>query len=230
MQYLRPMPPLPLSTSQPHIVLEAPERVQMLLWGLKRLAARRHREMGSADRFPALHSFYPVVRSRAGQVHTAFEPKGAGVAPGFLSVLPDAGNDRFALVMQIKERKPPVSQTRNAAHAGFRWQRHLGRTRANPDGDGLLDRSRIDPGVRDLMPPTTIRHHLLGPQQAQHLNLFLAAAAAGPKILAERLIFHRIPADADTKAQASATQHIHLRSLLCHQSGLTLRQNNNGRG
>src|SRR5215510_816801 len=161
MQHLRPIPPLPLSTSQPHIVLEAPERVQMLLWGLKRLTACRHREMGSTDRFPALHSFYPVIRSRAGQVHASFQTKGTGGATGFLSILPYAGNDRSALIVQIKEGKPPVSQTRNAAHASFRWQRHLGRTRANPDGDGLLDRSRIDPGVRDLMPPPAIRHHLL---------------------------------------------------------------------
>src|SRR5215475_7032057 len=136
----------------------------MLPRGVKRLATRRHREMGGADRFPALHGFYPVIWSRAGQVHAAFETKRVGGTTGFLSILPYASNDRFALVMQIKEGKPPVSQTRNAAHARFRRQRHLGRTRANPDGDGLLDRSRIDPGVRDLMPPPAIRHHLLGPQ------------------------------------------------------------------
>src|SRR4029453_202042 len=101
-------------------MLEAPERVHMLSRRLKHLAARGHREMGGADRFPALRGFDPVIRSRASQVHAAFQTKGAGVAPGFLSILPDAGNDRSALVGQIKEGKPPVSQACNAAHAGFR--------------------------------------------------------------------------------------------------------------
>src|SRR5215813_6316685 len=82
--------------------------------------------MGGADRFPALYDFYPIIRSRTGQVDATFQTKGAGVTPGFLSILPYAGNNGFALVMQIKEGKPPVSQTRNAAHAGFRRQRRLG--------------------------------------------------------------------------------------------------------
>src|SRR5712692_8749792 len=117
----------------------------MLLRGVKHLATRRHREMGGADGFPALHSFYPVIRSRTRQVHAAFQTHGARVATGFLSVLSYASNDRFALVMQIKEGKPPVSQTRNAAHARFRRQRRLGRPRANPDGNGPLDGPRIEP-------------------------------------------------------------------------------------
>src|SRR5437667_4538641 len=128
----------------------------MLLRRVKRPAARRHRKMGGADRFPTLHGFYPVVRPCAGQVDAAFQTKGARVTTGFLSVLPDAGNDRFALVMQIKQGKPAVSQTRNAAHAGFRRQRRLGQSRANPDGDRTLDGPWIEPGVRDLMPPPTI--------------------------------------------------------------------------
>ena len=41
-QHLRPIPLLPLTTSQPHLVFEAPDRVQMLSRSLKRLAARRH--------------------------------------------------------------------------------------------------------------------------------------------------------------------------------------------
>src|SRR3989442_15368020 len=125
----------------------------MLLRSVKHLAARRHREMGGADRAPALHSLYPVIRSRAGQVHAALQTQGAGVATGFLRVLPYAGNDRFALVMQIKEGKPPVGQPRNAAHARFRRYRRLGRPRANPNGDRTLDGPWIEPGVRDLMPP-----------------------------------------------------------------------------
>src|SRR5437660_436429 len=88
-----PVLPLPLTTSQTHLVFEAPERVQMLLRGVKRPAARRHREVGCADCFPALHGLYPVRRSRARQVHTAFQPKGPGVATGFFGVLPYAGND-----------------------------------------------------------------------------------------------------------------------------------------
>src|SRR5207249_3547559 len=171
----------------------------MLLRRVQCPAARRHREMGGADRFPALRGFDPIIRSRTDQVDAAFQTKGAGVTTGFLSVLPYTGNDRFALVMQIKQGKPAVSQTRNAAHAGFRRQRRLGQPRANPDRNGPLDGPWIEPGVRDLMPAPAIRHYLLGPQQAQHLNSFLAAAAPGPKILAECLVFHGIPADADTK-------------------------------
>src|SRR2546421_12255743 len=102
--------------------------------------------MGGADCFPALHGFCPVIWSRACQVQAAFQTKGTGGATGFLSVLPYAGNDRFALVLQIKEGKPPVSQTCNAAHARFRWQWRLGQPRANPDGNGTLDGPRIEPG------------------------------------------------------------------------------------
>src|SRR5215467_4910041 len=124
----------------------------MLVRRVKHLAARRHREMGSTDRFPALYGFYPVIRSRTGEVDTAFQTKSAEVTTGFLSVLPYAGNNGFALVVQVKEGKPPVRQTCNAAHAGFRRQRRLGCPRANPDGNGLLDGTRIEPGVRDLVP------------------------------------------------------------------------------
>src|SRR5262245_66578207 len=106
MQHRRPMPPLPLTTLQPHLVLEAPERLHMLSRGLQRLTARRYREMGGADRFPALYGFDPVVRSRAGQVHAAFQTKGIGVTTGFLSILPYAGNHRSDLVVHMKERKP----------------------------------------------------------------------------------------------------------------------------
>src|SRR5262245_52311089 len=67
----------------------------MLLWGVKRPAARRYREMHGADRFPALYGFDPVIRSRARQVDTAFQMQGAGVTTGFLRVLPDAPASRW---------------------------------------------------------------------------------------------------------------------------------------
>src|SRR5262245_25196334 len=108
--------------------------------------------MRGADHCPVLHGFDPVVWSRARQVHAAFQTKRVWVATGLLGVLPYAGDDRFALIMQIKQGKPPVSQARNTAHARFWRYRRLRRPRANPDGNGPLDGARIEPGVRDLMP------------------------------------------------------------------------------
>src|SRR5262245_23240573 len=105
----------------------------MLARSVKRPTASRHREMGGTYRFPALNGLDPVIRSRTSQIHAAFQTKGGRVTTGFRSVLPYAGNDRFALVAQVEERKPPIGQTRNAPHARFRWQRRLGCPRANPD-------------------------------------------------------------------------------------------------
>ena len=66
--------------------------------------------------------------------------------------------------------------------------------------------------------------YLLGPQGAQHGNLFLTPSPTVMEILSQGLVLDGIPADADPQAQAPAAEHIDFGSLLGHQSGLALRQ------
>jgi hypothetical protein len=69
----------------------------------------------------------------------------------------------------------------------------------------------------------------LRPQLAQDLDLLLDAPTARPEVFTERVVLDIVPANADAETQATLAQHVDLRRLLGHESGLTLGENENAR-
>ena len=68
------------------------------------------------------------------------------------------------------------------------------------------------------------RHRRLGPQPAQHLDLFLGASAPIPEVLAERLVFDCVPTQSDAEPELATGEQVDLGGLFGHQRGLPLRQ------
>ena len=153
----------------------------------------------ATDRKPALYA--DVVRVTAG-------------VPGVAS---HALHRAAALVVGRKQREPPVS------HPGDPAQ-HLVGAASEPDGDGTLDRKRVDPGVRDLVPPPVQCHQVLAPQGAHHLDLLLRPAAPVVEVLPQRLVLDGVPAYTHAEPQPSTGQHVDRGGLLGHEGRLALRQ------
>ena len=158
------------------------------------------------------------------QRDAAFEADAGGVPAGLVGVTADAVDHLAAFIAQGKQRKPAVGEPRDAAHGHVEGRRTTRGTGADPDRDRALHRQRLDAGMADPVPLALIIDNLLRPQQAQHLDLLLAALAARTPVLVQRLVFDRIPADANAQPQTPAAEHVNLRRLLGHQRRLPLRQ------
>ena len=48
------------------------------------------------------------------------------------------------------------------------------------------------------------------------------------EVLSQRLVLHRVPADADTQTQPPIAEDVNCSGLLCHECGLALRQDDDG--
>ena len=66
---------------------------------------------------------------------------------------------------------------------------------AEPDGDGLLDRERVQPGIGDAVVLPLVGNELVGPEQAHDLDLLFDAPRAVPEFHAESFVFDMVPAD-----------------------------------
>src|SRR5919202_1723059 len=93
-----------------------------------------------------------------------------------------------------------------------------------PDRNGALYRQRIDARRLNVMPAAVEGHRFLREEGAQHGNLLLTALATIPEVFVQRLVFDRIPPDADAEAEPSPAQDVDLRRLLGDQDGLALRE------
>ena len=60
------------------------------------------------------------------------------------------------------------------------------------------------PGIVDLVPASLEFYVSIRPERPHHLDLLLRASPAIGEIFVEREVFHRVPADADTEAEAAA--------------------------
>ena len=65
---------------------------------------------------------------------------------------------------------------------------------------------------------------LCGPEPPQQLHLLGEPRAAVGKVLAERLVLDRVPADADTEAEVAVRQQVDLGGLFRDEGGLALRE------
>ena len=87
-----------------------------------------------------------------------------------------------------------------------------------------MPREGIDADPVEVVPGAVERDQLLGPQPAQHLDLFLDPLAAVRELLVERLVLHPVASDADAETQPPAAEHVERRGLLGDQHRLALRQ------
>ncbi len=93
----------------------------------------------------------------------------------------------------------------------------------------MLHRSREDAGVVDLVVAARERDHVVGPEQAQHLDLLLVPAGPVAEPGAERLVLHCVPPDPDAEPEPAARQHVDLGRLLGDERGLALREHQHAR-
>ena len=108
--------------------------------------------------------------------------------------------------------------------------RLLAAAHAKPDGDGPLDRHRVEAGVADPVELAAEVHDRLGPQRAQDRDLLRAAAAPVLEGLVEGLELDGVPAHADAEAQPAPAEHVDLGRLLGHQRRLPLREDQDAGG
>ncbi len=95
---------------------------------------------------------------------------------------------------------------------------------ADPDRNRPLHRQRRQPGGGHGLVLAFGRHRPLGPQPAQQRNLLGHPPTAIGEVLTERLILHRVPAQADPEAEVAIGQQVDLGGLLGDQRRLALRQ------
>src|SRR4030095_4795780 len=86
----------------------------------------------------------------------------------------------------------------------------------------------IQTSMADLMPLPFEMDYLLRPQRAQHGNLLLTPSPTVMEILPQGLVLDGIPADADPQPQPTTAEHVDFGCLLGNQSGLALRQDEDG--
>src|ERR1039457_5156496 len=98
------------------------------------------------------------------------------------------------------------------------------RLRPEPKRDGALHRQRRQARPRDLRVFAVEGHALLGPQPAEQRDLLFDATAPVREILAERLIFDRVPSEPDAEPEVTPSEQVDLRRLLGRERGLPLRQ------
>src|ERR1044071_2538611 len=192
----------------------------------RRIQTRLHRietRMGGAEIFPGLEFFPPSLLGVLSVGNSAFDADPARIAPGFARVGADFFDGGAAIFVGIHQREPAVAEFRQTAERAL-----IGA--AEPDRNRALHRQRIDAGVGDLVPAAFEADQFVAPEPAQYFDLLLRATAAFFEILPQRLVFHRVPADADAEAHPAATQHVECGGLFGDEHGLTLRQDDDAGG
>ena len=143
------------------------------------------------------------------------------VASRGAEVVPDLGEQSRQLVVGREQREPAV------AEAGHPLE-HRRVAPAEPDGDRPTG-PRVDAGPVDAVPLPAEVDDLLGPEPPHQLDLLGLAAAPIVEVFVECFVFHRVPARAHAETQTPAREDVDLGSLLRHQRGLALGEDQHAR-
>src|SRR5262245_15834203 len=173
--------------------------------------------MGGAEVLPLTRAARPLGRSADGVGEPALDADRRGGAARLLDVVAYAAYDLPRLVARLELWKPAVGDLCHALEHG------LGHA-AEPYGNGTLDRQRIDAHAIELVIGALEAHERLGPELAHDRDLLADPPAARVEVLVQRLKLGVVPADADAQAKAPTREHVDGGSLLGHQRGLTLRE------
>ena len=131
----------------------------------------------------------PSVDLEGVRVATGF----GDIAADFLDIVAAFRIDGLAVRFEAAElRQPAIAQFGSAA------QHRIGHA-AEQDRDRLLYRHRVQPGIGNAVPLALVGDDIVGPQGAQHFDLFFRPLAAIVEILAQRFEFDLVPTDADAE-------------------------------
>src|SRR5262249_61084111 len=117
--------------------------------------------------------------------------------PRLARVAGPAGAERASLVVGREVRAPTGGEPPDPPGRRLGRHRVIAAAHAEPDGNGPLDRHRVQPSVIDPMELAPEVDDLLRPQKAHHLDLLGATPAAVLEPLVERLALDRVPPHAD---------------------------------
>src|SRR4029434_11079154 len=181
--------------------MEGADGVDVCLWGREASAHRIDGHVAGTQSTPRFDTLVPCVFVQALDADPGINTKIFAIAASFFEIAVELLNIRFHVVVRCPtSRHPPITEPCSALEG------RLGST-PEPDGDGTLHGQRIDPGVVNDVVRGLVWYQRLGPELAQHLNLFFSPASTRLKFLAERVVLDVIPVNPDAQTQTSPTQH-----------------------
>src|SRR5438132_1334696 len=174
--------------------------------------------MRRAESTPVLSLMRPGIRRAIGDANAPFDADAGWITSSSPCVVAHALKRGPPLVIRRKLREPAIRQTANTCDHRFDTRSPT----TKPQGNGTLDRQRVEASVANVVPAPVEIDYFLRPQRPHHGNLFLRALATIVEILTQSLIFCRVPANANAQAQAPTAQYIDFRRLFRHQRRLPL--------
>src|SRR5438132_1385653 len=202
---------------------ERPDRVDVRLWRREASPHRIHRDVAGAKRTPGLDAPVPFVFVQPLNADPGINTKIFAVAASLFEIAMELLNISFDPVVRWPARRhPPLTESRGALE-----DRLCGTPK--PDRNGTLNGQRIDAGIVNVVLCGMVRDQWLGPELTQHLDLLFDPVPTPLKFLAQRIVLDVVPANPNTEAQTSPTQHVDLCGLLGDQGRLALRQDENAR-
>jgi DNA-binding transcriptional MerR regulator/effector-binding domain-containing protein len=174
-------------------------------------------EVGGAGRPPAVDLAGEALGVVGVPRHPPLHGDGRRVAPGRLGGGPDHRDGVVQVVAGADLREPAVGQAADPAVGG------IGRA-ADPDRDGTLHRQGREAGAGDAVVVAVERQRRLGEEAAQQPDLLAEAAAPLVEGLAEGLVLHGVPAQADAEPEPAVGEEVDLGGLLRHEGRLALRE------
>src|SRR6266567_478451 len=178
--------------------------------------------MRRAARTPLLGLLAPVVWCASRGCNAGVNAEAGRISTRIDEPAMDLVKRRWPATLQRSLRKVAIGKLGGALDRPLRIS-------ANPDWNRPLHWQRVQPHSGDAVVLALEGDHPFRPQQPHHLDLLFEAPPSIVEVHAERLVFDRVPADADTHAEFAAGQHIHLGGLLGSQHGLALRQDDDAR-
>src|SRR6266853_3212412 len=189
--------------------------------GLEPGAHGIHRQMRRSESTPVLSLLRPGIRRAIGYANAPFDADAGWITSSRPRVATHALKRGPPLVVRRKLREPTIGQTSNAFDHRFDTRSPA----TKPQGNGTLDRQRVEASVANMVPAPMEIDHVLRPQRPHHGNLFLRALTTIVEILTQSLIFRLDPANPNSQAHAPTAQYIDFRRLFRYQRRLPLAQN-----
>jgi hypothetical protein len=197
--------------------LELRDHVQMLIERGEAHAHRVDAHMCRAQIAPRGDLRCPLIGGGQPRTNAHVDAKRRRIAAFLAQIAVQLLDHHAALIQRHGVGHPAITQPRHAPQ-------HSIRPTAKPHRDRALDGHRIQPGIADRVEFTGKRDQRIGPQPFEQRDLLRAAPPARVEVLAQRLVFDRVPADAHTQPHPPPGQHIERRGLLGDQRGLALGQ------
>src|SRR3984957_19633318 len=174
--------------------------------------------MGGAACFPLCRALCDSFLVGSPRAEAAVNPQVGRVAAGLRRRIEQRLEGLLEFGARAGLGHPPVGDSTGPL------ERRTAVPAAHPHWDRALYRQRRDGGADDRFVLALEGDDFLRPELPQQTYLLLDAAAAVGEGLAETVVLHVVPADADAETQLSAAEDVYLRRLLGDPCGLALRE------